>query len=223
MIVLCCLFAVMLGCTSTSSRLRDTAQSPVALPVHRPGGFVLVREYVDSVKTAAGDEYLHVQYGWNYDQGVAFQRISKLDGTLISQNARPSLTLATTPDELAYAIQLVREHPTLKAVAARADALIYGGFIFTNDSRADKSPLADTTDKSPLADTTDKSPLADTTDKLSQPNRICIQGSRCIHVIISGGNQGQEPLAHAIVDLARGEVVDANYHGDADVFSKIKS
>ncbi len=184
---LCCLLALMSACTRHMPRAGDAA---------RPAGFVLVREYVDSVKTPHGDEYQRVQYGWDYDQKVAIQRISKLDGSLISVDAQPNLTLATTPDELAFAFKLVREHAALKALAARADAQIYGGFILTSAPHA---------------------------GNLSAANRLCTKGSRCVHVIISGGSEGQEPLAHAIVDLARGQVVDADYRGVAAVMSKIKS
>jgi hypothetical protein len=35
----------------------------------------------------------------------------------------------------------------------------------------------------------------------------CRQGSRCVHVIVSGGDDGQRPVVHAIVDLMRRKVV----------------
>jgi hypothetical protein len=48
---------------------------------------------------------------------------------------------------------------------------------------------------------------------LREPEGECVKGSRCIHVIVSGGVQGQENIAHAIVDLASRRVVNPNYQG----------
>ena len=163
--------------------------------VARPSGFVLVREYVDSVKTDKGDEYRQVQYGWDYDQGSAVQRISSMDGKLMSSQAIPELTLETTPNELEYAFELVRNDPALAAIARRADANIYGGFSLKGNASDLSSPPA---------------------------HAACLAKSRCIHIIISGGLDGEVALGHAIVNLATGLVVDANYRGEDTVVSKLK-
>lgn len=42
----------------------------------------------------------------------------------------------------------------------------------------------------------------------------CSTGSRCVHVIVSAGQDGQRPVAHAIVDLARRQVVHPFYGPD---------
>lgn len=42
----------------------------------------------------------------------------------------------------------------------------------------------------------------------------CSDGSRCVHVIVSGGDDGQRPVAHAIVDLMRRRVVHPFYGPD---------
>lgn len=42
----------------------------------------------------------------------------------------------------------------------------------------------------------------------------CRQGSRCVHVIVSGGDDGQRPVAHAIVDLMQRKVVHPFYGPD---------
>ena len=161
----------------------------------RPTGYVLVREYVDSVKTQHGDEYQKVQYGWDYDQGVAVRRISNMSGKLISAQAEPNLTLETTPNELAYAFSLVRLHPELSSVTTRTDALMHGGFSLTTDPTEVISSAA---------------------------NTACGAKSRCIHVIISGGIDGEKSLAHAIVNLASGIIVDANYRGENSFISRVK-
>jgi hypothetical protein len=42
----------------------------------------------------------------------------------------------------------------------------------------------------------------------------CRQGSRCVHVIVSGGDDGQRPVVHAIVDLMKRKVVHPFYGPD---------
>lgn len=42
----------------------------------------------------------------------------------------------------------------------------------------------------------------------------CGQRSRCVHVIVSGGNDGERPVAHAIVDLMQRVVVHPFYGPD---------
>lgn len=42
----------------------------------------------------------------------------------------------------------------------------------------------------------------------------CSQQSRCVHVIVSGGNDGERPVAHAIVDLMKRVVVHPFYGPD---------
>ncbi len=186
----------LVGCAQqTRNELASASQKSNAAALTRPKGYVMVREYVDSVKTTHGDEYQKVQYGWDYDQGLAVQRISSMDGKLISAQAEPDLTLETTPNELEYAFELVRLHPEISAIARRPDARIYGGFSLKTDPR----------------------------DLSNTPaNAACGAKSRCIHVIISGGVTGEKSLAHAIVNLASGSVVDANYRGEKAIVSKIK-
>ena len=183
--------ALLSGCAQQNSK---GASATAVASIARPSGYVMVREYVDSVKTDHGDEYQKVQYGWDYDQGLAIQRISSMDGKLIRAQVEPDLTLETTPNELEYAFELVRNHPALSDIAKLPDARIYGGFSLKTDPRDGATPA----------------------------NSACGAKSRCIHVIISGGVAGEKPLAHAIVNLASGLVVDANYRGEYAVASKVK-
>ncbi len=187
------LITLLTGCAQEN--MKDVPSVAVTkTAIARPSGYVMVREYVDSVKTEHGDEYQKVQYGWDYDQGSAVLRISTMDDKLISAQAEPDLTLETTPNELEYAFELVRKDPALIEVANRADARLYGGFSLTTDPR----------------------------DVTTPANTACGAKSRCIHIIISGGINGEEALAHAIVNLASGLVVDANYRGEDAVVSKLK-
>lgn len=181
--------ALLSGCVH-----KESLETQSVATIARPSGYVMVREYVDSVKTERGDEYQKVQYGWDYDQGCAILRISTMDDKLISESAEPDLTLETTPNELEYAFELVRNDPALSGIAKRADSRLYGGFSLTTDPR----------------------------DLTTPANKACGAKSRCIHVIISGGINGEESLAHAIVNLASGLVVDANYRGEDAIVSKLK-
>ena len=180
--------AVLSGCANYASERPISAES-------RPSGYVLVREYVDSVKTDRGDEYRKVQYGWDYDQGVAVQRIFSMSDVLIKSQAEPNLTLKVTQNELEYAYSLVRQHPELSGIARQKDAIMHGGFSLTTDPNELNS---------------------------SPANSQCGVKSRCIHIIISGGHDGETSLAHAIVNLATGRVVDAQYRGEMAFVSKAK-
>lgn len=186
LIVLSCV--ALSACSSTANKPSTaTIEAPAA---KRPTGLVIVRDYVDSVKTDHGDQYQKIQYGWDYDRGTAIERISTLEGELISEKAWPTLTLRATDAEMEYAYSLVRADQRLKSTAERKDARFYGGFSF-----ADREHLDD-------------------------PNRPCQEKSRCVHVMVSGGPNGEENIAHAIVDLALGQVVIPNYDGQSPTPSK---
>jgi hypothetical protein len=164
-----------------------TQQSVIPKPV-APAGIVVVRDFVDPVKTANGDVYMKIQYAWDYDRGVAIVRKRSMDDTLIDEQLEPGLTLETTEPELAYAFDLIRSDATLGPIAARKDARLYGGFsLRVPNTQAANGIAADL---------------------------VCRAKSRCIHIMISGGNNGETSLAHAIVDLASRRIVDPNYRGD---------
>ena len=148
----------------------------------KPTGFVLAREYVDSIKYKSGDQYRKIQYGWDYATGMAVIRTFDMQGVQLSNKLHPEITLAATKGELEYGFALVRKHPALRKAAARVDARLYGGFAYRNG------------------------------DSVDEPGRYCLPKSRCIHVIISGGPTGEVFLEHAIVDLAIGKVVIPKYN-----------
>ena len=180
-LLLVCAALLSVGCSTLTRPEKALSTS------HRPHGFVLVREYVDSVKSGSEDVYQKVQYGWDYDKGMAVERIYSMQDALIREEDQPTLTLETTSAELDYAFDLVRQHPALKKICSRADARFYGGFsLRENDPTKQKADHA----------------------------ARCAAKSRCIHIIVSGGPNGEEPLAHAIVDLMLGSVVDPSYEGE---------
>ncbi len=176
--LLCLIISFATGC---ANQLGTNPLEKKPNSVFKPSGFVLVREYVDSIKTDAGDQYQKIQYGWDYDLGSAKIITYSMDGKLLSTEVANDLTLNTSEAELAYAFELVRSSPKLKIASARPDATIYGGFSYRNAS--DQSPAA----------------------------VYCRAKSRCIHVLISGGIAGEILYGHAIVDLASGKVVDPEF------------
>jgi hypothetical protein len=93
-----------------------------------PTGYVKVRSYVDRFSFPAGDELRRIEYGWDYDRGEAEERIYAMDGTLLERTPKPGLTLRPTDAELERALELVRNHPRLAAIAAASDIELHGGF-----------------------------------------------------------------------------------------------
>jgi hypothetical protein len=160
--------ALVSACASTS-----TSKLPAA-----PSGYVKVHDYVDSTKTATGDQYQRVEMGWSYDEKSAIRTISSLDGKQISREKLPAVTLRATDAEMEFAYALVRAEPSLREQTRRKDAIFQGGF------------------------------------SLREPNTVCGEGSRCVHVMISDGIVGHALFAHAIVDLAAGKIVEKHYENN---------
>lgn len=117
------------GCQSTPSRIADSgaARDP------RASGVVVVRSYDDEFKIDGRDLRVHVEYAWDYDRAVAIERITDPQGQLVSLTDQPELTLNLTEAEKAYALELARAHPDLKAQIENADHL-YGGFSYREAS-----------------------------------------------------------------------------------------
>jgi len=95
----------------------------------RVSGIVVVRSYEDEFKTESGDIRVTVEYAWDYDRAVAIERITDAQGKQISLTDQPELTLNLTDAEQAYAFELTKAHPDLKAQVAGSDHL-YGGFSY---------------------------------------------------------------------------------------------
>lgn len=123
---------VLAGC-ATSPPVADTDRETAA-----PTGYVVVRSYVDRFSFPEGDQLRRIEYGWDYDRGEAEQRIYALDGELLERIPQPGLTLRLTDAELARALDLVRRHPRLAAIAAAPDIELHGGF-----SKLDPGSLCD--------------------------------------------------------------------------------
>lgn len=120
---------VLAGCQSTPSRIADNgaARDP------RVSGVVVVRSYDDEFKVDGRDQRVHVEYAWDYERGVAIERITDAQGNLVSLTDQPDLTLNLTEAEKAYALELARAHPDLKEQIENSDHL-YGGFSYREAS-----------------------------------------------------------------------------------------
>jgi hypothetical protein len=115
-VVVCALSLALASC-ATSEKL------PPA-----PRGYVLVHDYVDSTKTATGDQYQRIEMGWSYDEKSAVRTIYSLDGKLLSRETMPAVTLRATDAEMEFAYALVRAEPSLQKQVRRKDAMFQGGF-----------------------------------------------------------------------------------------------
>jgi hypothetical protein len=123
-----------LGLTACQSG--PTATSRVAAERDpRVSGVVVVREYEDEFKIDGHDVRVRVEYAWDYDRGVAIERITELSGRLMSQVDQPDLTLNLTEAEKQYAFELASSHPDLKQQMERADH-VYGGFSYREANAA---------------------------------------------------------------------------------------
>ena len=104
----------------------------------RVSGIVVVRSYQDEFKIDGKDVPVAVEYAWDYQRAIAIERVSDPQGKLVSLTDKPDLTLNLTDSEKAYALELARSHPELKAQMETADHL-YGGFSYREISDPDCS------------------------------------------------------------------------------------
>jgi hypothetical protein len=90
---------------------------------------LVIRDYVDDLKTESGDVRQRFQYAWNYTRGVAQLRVFDMSGVLLNIEDQPALTLNATDAEKAYAFTAVRADPRWHGMY-RTDSTFYGGFSF---------------------------------------------------------------------------------------------
>jgi hypothetical protein len=90
---------------------------------------LVIRDYVDDLKTEQGDVRQRFQYAWNYTRGVAQLRVFEMSGALVRVDDQPGLSLVATDAEKAFAFSAVRADPRWQGMY-RDDSTFYGGFIF---------------------------------------------------------------------------------------------
>lgn len=125
--ILCALGTASLLALTACQSLPTTAGHRERDP--RASGVVLVRGYEDEFKIDGQDVRVHVEYAWDYDRGVAVEKITRPDGTLVSQTDQRELTLNLTDAEKEYAFDLARADPQIGPQIASADH-VYGGFSY---------------------------------------------------------------------------------------------
>ena len=121
------LMAMLLAACQSSGPASST--KTIADRDPRVSGVVVVRSYEDEFKIDGADVRVTVEYAWDYNRAVAIERITDIQGKQISLTDQPELTLNLTDAEQAYAFELTKAHPDLKAQIAGADHL-YGGFSY---------------------------------------------------------------------------------------------
>lgn len=121
---------VLSGCASGGAR--SLAEVAAVGQAGRPAdrNYVVVRSWEHELKLADGRlERQVVEYGWDYGRAVAVERTRRPDGEATGEREVVGETLRATEEEQAWAFDLVRREPGLKAAATAPDVLLYGGFI----------------------------------------------------------------------------------------------
>lgn len=90
---------------------------------------LVIRDYVDDLKTENGEVRQRFQYAWNYTRGIAQLRVFEMSGALVRVDDQPGLSLVATDAEKAFAYAAVRADPRWQGMY-RDDSTFYGGFIF---------------------------------------------------------------------------------------------
>lgn len=137
---LICLF--MLSCLTGCASMKggaDTARLLAAVP-HESNeageALVVVRDYSEEAKIDGRDVRRRVQYVWNYDRGVAQERIWTEGASEPVVRDDAHLALHATDAEMEFAYSIVRADPRLSA-RIPIDTVFYGGFIYRSPQGED--------------------------------------------------------------------------------------
>jgi len=125
--------AVTVGCSTVPSGNRSSrdAVEPVAASAHRMHGYVISRRHGDFRIVDGREQRLDVEYGWDYDAGVAYRTIRDDAGVVLERVELPGADLPLTKAESDRVEQLVRAHPALKDLISAPDVRVWaGGFVY---------------------------------------------------------------------------------------------
>lgn len=95
-------------------------------------GVVIGRHYQDRFLIDGKDVYRDIEYGWDYDRGVAVFRVLDTDGKLLSSEDRVGESISLSDEERARVEALVRTYPELSAAVNQPGDVSFwaGGFIY---------------------------------------------------------------------------------------------
>lgn len=96
----------------------------------------IVRSWPEPVTVNGKTGLGRVEIAFDYDQGVAIERVIGADGTVVSTTVRKKGEGAPrpTPEEIEQAYDMVRADPELARIIDQADAQLDGGFILNEEA-----------------------------------------------------------------------------------------
>lgn len=119
------------ACAHQAPTNPGAASQAEAHPAGRMHGYVVARRHSDFALHGGKEERREVEYGWDYDHGVALRRTFDQQGRLLETKEMTGANLSLTGQESERARALTRADPRLKAIVEKPDVVIWaGGFAF---------------------------------------------------------------------------------------------
>lgn len=135
-VLLAALAAACAACAgpSTSLRRADAGATVTAGAAAAPGrlhGYVVGRRHSDFSWKDGQEHRYEVEYGWDYDQGVALRKSFDESGVLLTTQRVKAEEPPLTEAERERVRVLVREDPQLKPIVDKPGVVIWaGGFVY---------------------------------------------------------------------------------------------
>lgn len=125
------LAVLVAGCAHQAPTTPGVAAQDAARTAGRMHGYVVARRHSDFALHDGKEERREVEYGWDYDRGVALRRTFDQQGRLLETKEMVGANLSLTEQESERARALTLADPRLKAIVGKPDVVIWaGGFAF---------------------------------------------------------------------------------------------
>jgi len=112
-------------------RMTHVASADDAAHAGRMHGYVTARRHSDFILVNGKEQRREIEYGWDYDHGVALQKTFDAQGNLLQTEHLSGADLSLTPPEVDRIHQLIHAQPELKDIAGKSDVVIWGdGFAY---------------------------------------------------------------------------------------------
>lgn len=126
--------ALCAACADPSVPVKRSAADTGAASAAAPGrlhGYVVGRRHGDFSWKDGKERRYEVEYGWDYDQGIALRKTFDEAGALLSERRVRGEEPPLTEIERARVQALVRGQPELKPLVDRPGVVVWaGGFVF---------------------------------------------------------------------------------------------
>lgn len=133
------LFAVALvaGCSASATKPAAEPSGTADVSAGRLHGYVVGRRHGDFSWADGKERRYQVEYGWDYDQGVALRKTFDESGTLLKTQRVKGEEPPLTDIERERVQTLVRRQPELKPLVDKPGVVVWaGGFVFRKASDA---------------------------------------------------------------------------------------